>query len=80
MECRGMPTSGAVGRFGPLWFLQLPRVPLTKTEVKFLLKCRMEADEMQTIERLVTLGSRSAEIIARLELSRELARELSLGG
>ena len=66
----------AEGELGETWRTLLPRVPLTKIEVKHLLKTRMEVDELRTLRRLAALGSQSAGILTRLEITREMVQEV----
>ena len=60
---------------GSKWEEALPRVPLTKEEVKSLLRTRQRRDERKVLGRLAELGSTSAAIITELRLTRETVKE-----
>ena len=59
---------------GDDWFKTLPRIPLTKEEVKSTPQAQLVADEMLVLRQLSTMGSVSAEILVSLELTREIVR------
>ena len=62
----------ALPRLGMEWANTLPRVPLTKAELKQVVKRQWERDETAALRQLADLGSVSAGIITRLELTREI--------
>ena len=62
----------ALPQMGEHWAKTLPRVPLTREEVKTRLQAQLERDEKLVLRQLKDLGSESASIIIRLDLSREL--------
>ena len=64
-----------IAAMGDNWAATLPRVPLTKEEVKTLLRARQEQGEQKVIARLAALGSDSARIITDLVLTRAVVRE-----
>ena len=64
----------ALPTLGDNWINTLPRAPLTKTEVKDVLREQLERDEILVLRQLAPLDSVSANIIIRLELTRELVR------
>ena len=64
----------ALPRMEERWAQTLPRVPLTKVEIKTRLRTRLESDEQLVLRQIRNLGSVSAGIIVRLELTREMAQ------
>ena len=57
------------------WIRSLPRVPLTKEELKAHVENCMQGDETLHIKRLADLGSESAKNIMRLKLERSFIKE-----
>ena len=57
---------------GDDWHRTLPRVPLTKEELKEVVRRQWERDEILALRQLAELGSFSAGIITHLELTREI--------
>ena len=57
---------------GTKWANSLPRVPLTKEELKQVARTQWERDEYIALRQLADLGSVSAGIITRLELTRQV--------
>ena len=55
---------------GNEWIRGLPRLPLTKQELKDHVKLCMDSDELRHLKKLAELGSESAEIIKKLNLTR----------
>ena len=58
---------------GTEWEHTLPRVPLTKRELKQVVRLQWEGDEILAIRQLAEVGSVSAGILTRLQLTREIA-------
>ena len=57
------------------WAASSPRLPLTKAEVRGVIRGQMERDELTVLRQLARLGSMSAEIIALSQLTREIYKE-----
>ena len=57
---------------GDGWTETLPRVPLSKEEMKQMIKQKHEEDELFVLRELAVLGSESAKIIIELQLTREI--------
>ena len=64
----------ALPNLGEDWIKTLPRVLINNEEVKAIRRARLASDEMLVRRRLSTMELVSAEIIVRLELTRELVR------
>lgn len=64
----------ALPTLGEGWVDTLPRVPLSKQELKVLVRQQYEADELLVLRELAVLGSESARIITSLELTREIVQ------
>ena len=62
----------AIPILGNDWPKSLPRIPLTKPEIKKVIRTQWEKDEQLVLRQLSELGSVSSEIITRLELTREI--------
>ena len=62
----------AIPILGHDWPKSLPRIPLTKPEIKKVIRTQWEKDEQLVLRQLSELGSVSSEIITRLELTREI--------
>ena len=65
----------AVQALGQTWEAALPRVPLTRGELRELLKARFLKDEQAVLKQLAGLGSQSEGIITALELTRGIIKE-----
>ena len=59
----------------PEWLRALPMAPLTTTELKQIAENCPLGDEQRVMSQLVALGSQSAAIIRRLQLSRRVMVE-----
>ena len=57
---------------GATWRRSLPAIPLSKLEIKALLKTQYETDELKALDLLKELGSDSAGVITGLQLTREI--------
>ena len=53
----------------------LPRIPLTSTEIKTALQVQLEKDEKMVIDKLATLGSETGKIFTRLKIRRGVVKE-----
>ena len=60
---------------GVAWTKRLPRVPLTKEELKEHIRNCMHSDELSQLRKLKEVGSESAKIIVDLELTRGHVKE-----
>ena len=56
----------------------VPRVPLTKTEIRQVLYTQLEQDELIMFQHLMGVDSTSAEVIVRLRLTRQRMKEVCL--
>ena len=65
----------AITELGEGWRETLPQVPVTKDEVKLLIKEQQEGDEHLAMRMLGELHSESAGIILRLKLNRAIIQE-----
>ena len=54
---------------------QVPRVPLTKQEIRDVLYRQLESDEQRILQQLSNMGSVSAGIITKLKLTRLIVKE-----
>ena len=63
--------SVALPILGTNWSRTLPRIPLTKEEIKILVNKRHQNDEMIALKLLRTLDSESAGVITGFDLTRE---------
>ena len=59
---------------GSALLCRIPRIPLTKEEVKERLKLKSERDELNGIEKLASKGSLSCRIFGELGLTREMIK------
>ena len=62
----------ALPALGAEWEHKLPRVPLTKQELKRVVRRQWENDEILAIRQLAEVGSVSAGILTRLQITREI--------
>ena len=62
----------AIQPLGAQWINSLPGIPVGKDELKEVLKKQQKEDEANVLRTLTTVDSESAEIITRLELTREI--------
>ena len=62
----------ALPALGESWMNSLPRGPLSKREMKALVRQRRDADEIQLLRELVAAGSESARIMVTLDPTREI--------
>ena len=60
---------------GREWWTVLPRVPLTKTDVRSSSWKQMERDEITAMYQLRLLGSREAGVIIQLQFTRGVIQE-----
>ena len=57
---------------GQGWAQQLPLIPHTKEEINTAIHKQYEQDELKAIQLLETTGSESANVITKLQLTREI--------
>ena len=58
------------------WIQNLPRIPITTEELKQLLAKQQEKDELAILRELAEAGSVSGSTATRLELTREVVKEV----
>ena len=56
----------------------VPRIPLSKAEIREVLFAQLEQDELTMFRHLMSVDSASAEVIVRLQLTRQILKEVCL--